>query len=73
MSLKQPGALVSNLGSCPTAMPFIEPNASKMSPVERYMPAPVVRIQRQTSSLPQLQAEKRMSRPERRSAWPMRR
>ena len=45
---------------------------SKISPVERHIPAPVVLIQLLVSSAPQLHALNRMSRPQFASAAPMR-
>ena len=50
------------------AMSAVEANVSTISPVERYIWAPMLRIQFHGSCTPQLQAENRMSRPDARSA-----
>ncbi len=52
---------------------MMDSQVSKMSPVERHMEAPVVLIHSWVSSMPQEQAENRMSRPQFSSASPMRR
>ena len=53
------------------AMFLKESKESLMSPVERYMWAPAERIHFSTESEPQLQAEKRISRPEALRAMPI--
>ena len=63
MSLKQWLPLMQSLFSWLLTMSVKETKLSIMSPVERYMCAPIARIHSPGSSMPQLQAEKRISRP----------
>ena len=67
-SLKQPGALPPKCSSWLRMMSAVERKLSRMSVSERYMCAPTLRIHLQGSPRPQLQAEKRISRPLARSA-----
>ena len=64
MSLKQPCPFVLRRSNCFFVRSRMLDQESKMSPVDLHMWAPVVLIQLCDSSAPQLQAEKRMSRPQ---------